>query len=151
MIFGDLENADKYFSLERNIKKGFEFLLNSDLENMPDGKHVIDDDTIYANIQTLKTKPLSEKKWEAHRKYIDIQYVIRGREKMGFGLLKNFNKTVSEYDENKDITFLEGEKYNFINVDKGNFVIFYPDDVHAPMLSVDSCEEIKKVIVKIKI
>jgi len=150
MIFDSLDNADKYFVLGEKIKKGFNFLLSSDLINMPDGRHIIDDE-IYANIQTLTTKPLKEQKWEAHRKYIDIQYVIKGREKMGFGLLKDFNKTIVPYDHDKDITFLDGEKYSYVDVNEGNFVIFYPDDIHAPMLSVKDNEEIKKVIVKVKI
>ncbi len=150
MIFDNLDNAHRYFSLSDNIKKGFEFLINSDLVNMPDGRHIIQGDEIYANVETLTTKPAKEAKWEVHRKYIDIQYVISGKEKMGYGLLNNFNKTVIPYDENKDIAFLEGEKFNFVNVDKGNFVIFFNTDVHAPMLSVENNQQIKKVIVKIK-
>ena len=151
MIFDSLDNAQKYFTLSENLKKGFEFLLNSDLNNLQDGKHIIEGDILYANIQTLKTKPAEEQKWEGHRKYIDIQYVIKGREKMGFGLLKDFNKTLIAYDNEKDITFLDGKNYNYINVNEGNFVIFYPNDIHAPMLSVNNSEEIKKVIVKVKI
>lgn len=151
MISDNLNNAKQYFSLSEKIKRGFEFLLNSDLKNMQDGKHIIDGDEIYANVQTLITKPVEEAKWEAHRKYIDIQYVIKGKEKMGYGILSDFNETVVKYDDDKDITFLNGKNYNYIDVKEGNFVVFYPNDVHAPMLSVSNCEEIKKVIVKIKI
>jgi len=151
MIFDELKNARYYFNFSNNFKEGFQFLLNSDLENLKEGKHIIKGDEIYANIQTLKTKPLEEQKWEVHRKYIDIQYVIKGREKMGFALLKDFNKTISPYDDVKDVAFLEGKNYNYINVQSGNFVIFYPNDVHAPMLSVEDGEEIKKVIIKIKV
>ena len=66
-------------------------------------------------------------------------------------MLNDFDKTVVSYDKNKDVAFLEGKNYNYINVGEGNFVIFYPNDVHAPMLSVKNSEEIKKVIVKIKL
>ena len=69
---------------------------------------------------------------------------------MGYGLLKNF-KTSVEYDDKNDIEFLSGDKFNYINLSKGEFVIFYPDDIHAPVLNVDENKEIKKVIVKIKI
>ena len=149
MIFDNLENKKQYYSLGEKIKKGFGFLINSDLKNLADGKYQIDGDLIFANIQTLNTKPMQEARWEAHRKYIDIQYVISGKEKMGYGVLKDFNKTVIPYDDNKDIVFLEGKNYNFVDVHEGNFVIFYPNDVHAPMLSVENSETIKKVIVKI--
>lgn len=151
MIFDEIKNAHLYFSLNERLKEGFEFLINSDLKNLPDGKHIIKGDKIYANVQSMLSKPFEEQKWEAHRKYIDIQYVIKGREKMGYGLLSDFDKTIIPYDDNKDVTFLEGKNYNYINVKEDSFVIFFPNDVHAPMLCVEEPEEIKKVIVKVKI
>ncbi len=150
MIFDSIENASKYFILGERIKKGFDFLLNTDLENLKPDRYEIENDEIFANVQILTTKNKEDKKWEAHRKYIDIQYLIKGRECMGYGLLQNF-KTSVEYDDKNDIEFLSGDKFNYINLSKGEFVIFYPDDVHAPVLNVDENKEIKKVIVKIKI
>lgn len=150
MIFDSIENASKYFILGERIKKGFDFLLNTDLENLKPNRYEIENDEIFANVQILTTKNKEDKKWEAHRKYIDIQYLIKGQECMGYGFLKNF-KTSVEYDDKNDIEFLSGDKFNYINLSKGEFVIFYPDDVHAPVLNVDENKEIKKVIVKIKI
>lgn len=150
MIFDSIENASKYFILGEKIKKGFDFLLNTDLENLKPDRYEIENDEIFANVQILTTKNKEDKKWEAHRKYIDIQYLIKGRECMGYGLLKNF-KTSVEYDDKNDIEFLSGDKFNYINLSKGEFVIFYPDDIHAPVLNADENKEIKKVIVKIKI
>ncbi len=150
MIFDSIENASKYFILGERIKKGFDFLLNTDLENLKPDRYEIENDEIFANVQILTTKNKEDKKWEAHRKYLDIQYLIKGRECMGYGLLQNF-KTSVEYDDKNDIEFLSGDKFNYINLSKGEFVIFYPDDVHAPVLNVDENKEIKKVIVKIKI
>lgn len=151
MIFDRLKNTSQYNVLGEKIKKGFDFLINTDLKSLPIGKYEIEGNEIFANVQTLKTKPKEDKKWEVHRKYIDIQYVIKGREKMGFGILEDFKNTISPYDNEKDIEFLDGEKFNYIDVYEGDFVIFYPNDVHAPMLSVKNEEEIKKVIVKIAI
>ena len=68
---------------------------------------------------------------------------------MGYGLLENFKEITEKYDENKDVEFLNGDKFNFINMTQGEFIIFYPNDVHAPMLAVDEKQKIKKVIVKI--
>ena len=131
------------------IQKGFEFLINTDLLSLKDGKYEILGDEIFANVQSLETKPKEDKKWEVHRKYIDIQYIIKGCECMGYGLLENFKETVESYDENKDVEFLNGDKFNFINMEQGEFIIFYPNDVHAPMLCVNEKQNIKKVIVKI--
>ena len=148
MIFDNLSNCAQYYEIGA-LKKGFEFLLNTDLKSLKDGKYEIEGDKIFANIQTLKTKPKCDKKWEVHRKYIDIQYVIKGQESIGFGHIKDFKNVITAYDSIRDVEFLEGENYNFLNVEEGNFTVFFPNDVHAPMLAVNGEEMIKKVIVKI--
>lgn len=151
MIYDNLNNCEQYYVLGEKFKKAFEFLKTADLKGIKDGSYEIDGKEIYANIQSLKTKPDDEKKWEVHRKYIDIQYVILGKEKMGYGLLKDYSEIEKSYDNKKDVEFLNGEKFNFIDVEAGNFVIFYPNDVHAPMLASDKPMDIKKVIVKVAI
>lgn len=150
MIFDRLSNSKQYEKLNEKFKIGFDFLKNNNLKEMKDGKYEIAEG-VFANVQSLKTKNKSEKKWEAHKDYIDIQYVIKGQECMGYGILEDFKKVVLPYDKEKDIEFLDGEKFNYIDVNENDFVIFYPNDVHAPMLSVKEDIEIKKVIVKIKI
>lgn len=150
MIFDRLNNSKQYEILGEKFKLGFDFLKNNDLKTLKDGKYVINDE-IYANVQTLTTKNKDEKKWEVHKDYIDIQYLITGKESMGYGILEDFRETVP-YDKTKDVAFLETEKpFNYVNLEENDFVIFYPNDVHSPMLSVDKNIEIKKVIVKIKI
>ena len=69
---------------------------------------------------------------------------------MGYGMFEDFKSSIP-YDDKKDIEFLEGNTFNFINVNQGDFVVFYPQDVHSPMLKVEKNEEIKKVIIKIAI
>ena len=149
MIYDRLKNKEQYYTLHKNFKKAFEFLANTDLKNIEDGSYEIDGKAIYANVQSLKTKLVEDKKWEVHRKYIDIQYIISGKEKMGYGILEDFNEITQKYDTEKDVEFLNGDKFNFVDVQEGDFVIFYPNDVHAPMLSVNEPINVKKVIVKI--
>ena len=144
MIFDDFKNFDLY-DIDETVKN---FILNID-PNISTGRHIISDKA-YINIDEYKTRDDSEIKLEAHRKYIDIQYVITGNECMGYGIYENFKNT-EKYNEDKDVEFLEGKQYNYINVKEGEFVIFYPNDVHAPMLSVQKSENIKKAIVKIAI
>lgn len=150
MIFDRLSNSKQYEKLNEKFKIGFDFLKNNNLKEMKDGRYDIVEG-VFANVQSLKTKNKTEKKWEVHKDYIDIQYVIKGEECMGYGILEDFKKVVVPYDKEKDIEFLDGEKFNYIDVNENDFVIFYPNDVHAPMLSVKEGVEIKKVIVKIKI
>jgi len=158
MIFDKLTNALQYFSLDEKIQKGFEFLMSADLDNMADVRYLIDGKEIYANFISSTTKPITEQKWEAHRKYIDIQYVIEGVERIGFGTLDNFNHIITPYDSEEDVIFLEGCPYNYINLSKGDFAIFFPYDVHAPLLHPDTYNGdikhhnwVRKVIVKIPV
>ena len=155
MILDNIKNAKNYYCLNNGFKKAFEFLVNNDLKNFEDGKYEIDSDNIFLNVQTLTLKPKEELKWEAHKKYIDIQFIIKNREMMGVYDKSEFDKIEKEYDENKDVIFYQNENknYNFVNLKENDFIIFYPQDVHAPMLRVknDKEEKVKKVIVKIKI
>ena len=159
MIFDKLSNAIQYFNLDPKIQRGLEFLMSTDLANLADVRYLIDGKEIYANVQSVMTKPITEQKWEAHRKYIDIQYIIEGVERMGFGTLDDFKQVVVPYDSEEDVIFLEGRPYNYVNLTRGDFVIFFPYDVHAPLLQPDTYNGhqqrksnwVRKVVVKIPV
>ena len=123
MIFDRLSNSKQYEKLNEKFKIGFDFLKNNNLKEMKDGRYDIAEG-VFANVQSLKTKNKTEKKWEVHKDYIDIQYVIKGEESMGYGILEDFKKVVVPYDKEKDIEFLDGEKFNYIDVNENDFVIF---------------------------
>lgn len=149
MITDNIENAYKYYGLGDNFKKGFEFLQNTDLLNLKNGKYEIDSDNIFVSVQDYQTKPESEGKFEAHQKYADIQYIIKGREKLGVTDIENC-KPITFYDEKNDIIFLEG-KGEFFTADENTFLIFMPQDAHMPCISIDNSEYVKKAVVKVKI
>lgn len=148
MILDTLDNYHLYQSINERIAKGFEFLHNTDLDAIPSGKHDIDGDTIFALVQEYQTKPLAECKLESHKKYIDIQYVIRGEEFMGI-TTKN-NQKILEVNEDKDYTFYEGTT-SLVLVSKGMFTIFFPDDLHQPCVQKELASEVKKVVIKVLI
>lgn len=148
MILDTLENYQLYSTINERIAKGFAFLRNTDLDAIPSGKHDIEGDTIFALVQEYPTKPLNECKLESHKKYIDIQYVIRGEEFMGV-TTKN-NQKILEQDEDKDYTFYEGTT-SLVRVSKGMFTIFFPDDLHQPCVQTESAAEVKKVVIKVLI
>ena len=148
MILDTLENYQLYSTINERIAKGFAFLRTTDLDAIPSGKHDIEGDTIFALVQEYQTKPLNECKLESHKKYIDIQYVIRGEEFMGV-TTKN-NQKILEQDEDKDYTFYEGTT-SLVRVSKGMFTIFFPDDLHQPCVQTESAAEVKKVVIKVLI
>ncbi len=145
MIKDNLKNASKYYSLSPRMELAFKFLENNNLNNFKLGQHEIDGDNIYMNIQEYETK-ISDN-LEAHRKYIDIQYMIKGEEKMGVCSLDNLIPTC-EYDEEKDVIFYKGE-CDFELVKENDFIVFYPEDAHLPCQVVEAPKMVKKVVVKV--
>ena len=148
MILDTVENYQLYNSINERIAKGFDFLRTTDLDSLPSGKHDIEGDTIFALVQEYQTKPLNECKLESHKKYIDIQYVIRGEEMMG--VTTQNNQKIIEVNEEKDYTFYEGTT-SLVRVSKGMFTIFFPDDLHQPCVQTESAAEVKKVVIKVMI
>lgn len=147
MIKDNLKNAESYHKLGEGFKKGFEFLKNTVMKNLENGKYQIEGDDIFVSVQDYTTKPQEQGKFEAHKKYADIQFIIKGEEKLGFGDVKNF-KPVTFYDEKNDIIFLEGDG-DFVNAKEGDFVIFMPEDAHMPCIAQNEPSYVKKAVVKV--
>jgi len=149
MITDKLQNASLYYGISEKIAVSLKYLQNTDLSEFQNGKYEIESDEIFAIIQDYNTKPLIEGKFEAHKKYIDIQYIIKGVEKMGYVNINKLKPSV-EYDEEKDIMFFEGGG-DFLTVDEGFFAIFMPEDAHMPGIKSKTSEYVKKAVIKIKI
>ena len=149
MIVDKLSNAEEYYKLGTRIEKAFKYMENTDLAQLETGKYQIDGDNIFALVSEYETKNLEQGLWEAHRKYIDIQYIISGQEKMGYSCLDNM-KTSIEYEEKKDILFVTGQG-DYITVNKGSFALFTPTDAHMPSIKIDYPQSVKKLLLKILI
>lgn len=149
MIIDKIENSHRYKGLNTRIEKTFEYIRNTDLKNIQPGKYEIDGENVFALISDYKTKPESEGKLEAHRKYIDVQYVIEGEELMGYSPLGN-QEILEPYKEENDIIFFKGEK-SFTKVSSGMFAIFFPEDVHMPGISSENISEVKKLVIKVRV
>ena len=78
MIIDKLKNAQNYYALGENFKKAFEYLKNNDLSMLKNGRYEIDGENIFVSVQDYETKQPEEGRWEAHRKYADIQFLIKG-------------------------------------------------------------------------
>lgn len=148
MIFDTLDHMCRYKGMMDRLDQAFDFLLKEDMAVLPAGRIDIDGDELYVLVQEFTTRPIEQGKWEAHRKYIDVQCVVAGRERMGFAQLQTMQ--VGEYIPEKDFVPMTG-KGHFVDVFAGAFVVFFPEDGHMPCLAVDAPEAVKKVVVKIKI
>lgn len=149
MIIDTIANASKYFSAHPLFPKAFEFINATNLATAADGKSEIAEDlkAIFSNAPG-KTKEASCSKFECHNKNIDIQVCIKGIETIGW---KPRAKCVTEngsYNEEKDVQLYSDAPDTFFQLTDGQFVIFFPEDVHAPMIGEG---EIKKLVIKVKI
>lgn len=148
MIFDQLKNSHLYYPLGERLTKALQYLSQTDFTNVEPGTYEIDGENIFAIVQLYNTKPLSSAKWEAHKKYIDIQYIVSGKEKMGFTDSKRVI-VLQEYHAGNDLTLYKGEG-NYLIADEGQFAIFFPTDIHIPQLALNIPREVKKVVVKVK-
>ncbi len=149
MVIDNLKNAKFYYTLGKHIKKGLKYLQTTDFSKIENGKYEIDGENIFAVVNTYDTKPQDACQWEAHKKYIDIQYVAEGSEKIGYVNIKGL-KIISDYNADNDIMFLKGSG-NILTFESGMFILFTPTDAHMPGLKAGEAQIVKKVVVKVKI
>jgi biofilm protein TabA len=149
MILDHLQNATTYSPLHPLFNRAFSFLKETDFTKLPEGRHEIDGDNLIAIHQSYPTKPEDQGKWEAHRKYIDIQYLLAGRERLGIAPIHTM--TVAEdYNPETDLTFFTGTG-QFLPLETNHFAIFYPHDVHMPSLRLLSVSQVTKCVMKVRI
>lgn len=146
MIIDSLSNAKKYFSLNPRFEKAFKFLADTDLNNLAEGKHDIDGSEIYANAMVREGLAPENAKFEAHDKYIDIQVCISGNESFGWSNRADCKNIKDAYNAEKDVIFYGDKPDTYVGIKPGQFAIFFPHDVHAPLVGKG---EIKKVVLKV--
>jgi len=150
MILDTLENIELYKSLSKNLYDGLSF-LKSATTGISIGVHDINSD-VYAIVSEYPTVAEFERGYEAHRHVIDIQYPIRGLERVKWSPLGEMKINI-EYDEQKDRTFYKSPSLlgTEVIIGDGIFAIMFPNDAHSPQHFVGKSELIKKITVKIRI
>ncbi len=147
MIVDKLSNATLYQRLTPRISIALEYLQSTDFSKLEPGKYEVAGKEIYALVSAYNTKKLEDARWEAHRKYLDIQYVIEGAEQMGFTPIDNL-KQVDEYSQEKDILFFTGSG-DYVTIEAGMFAFFFPQDGHQPCVEIGESKLVKKVVIKV--
>lgn len=151
MIYDTKENLQNYKGISKNLDLALDYLERADLSGMEAGRYEIDGSHVFALVQAPQTRPQEQCRWEAHKKYIDIQYLIDGQETIGFQ--KTEAMVISEaYNAEKDLVFFRenGEGF-FPRLVPGSFVICFPTDAHKPLICEGEPQSIKKVIVKVEV
>lgn len=150
MIIDSLANARRYYSVHPLFEKAFAYINSVDLASIEPGKYEIDGDqlrAIYSNKAGMSAAE-SILKFECHDVHIDIQVCINGKETIGWKPRNSCLASKGEYNAEKDVSFYNDAPDTYFDLRDDQFVIFFPEDVHAPMIAEDL---VRKLVIKVKI
>ncbi|MDZ4286579.1 MAG: YhcH/YjgK/YiaL family protein [Prosthecobacter sp.] len=151
MIHDTLDNSARYEVLSPRFAKAFAFLRSVD-GTQALGRHDIDGDHVFALVQKYATKPVESALFEAHRQYIDVQFVHSGRETILWAPLASMREETMAYDPAKEAALFKlVPDVTPLHLSAGHFTILYPEDAHAPCVQWEGAAEVFKVVVKVAV
>ena len=149
MIIDTIANASKYFSLHPSFAKAFDYINQNNVATLADGIYETPEGLkVIVNTGMGKTAEASLAKFECHDKNIDIQLCVKGLETMAWKPREKCQTPNGDYNPDKDVRFFSDAPDTSFQLTDGQFAVFFPEDVHAPMIGDG---EIKKVVIKVKI
>ncbi|MDR0641972.1 MAG: YhcH/YjgK/YiaL family protein [Treponema sp.] len=149
MILDRSANFKLYGGLGPEFKAAFEFIRANRFEKAAPGRHALEGDMYYM-LQQYETRPESEGFFEAHRAYIDLQYMVSGRERHNYANIAALEAR-DAYNAEKDLAVYDGKGCGFV-LNQGFFVVYFPEDAHMPNLWVDgNPASVVKLVVKIPV
>lgn len=149
MIYDNLSNIDLYKGLSEDIYVGLAFLKQAkpDIEN---GVYQLNP-RVKAIVSEYETKTANDFGYEAHKRFVDIQYVLNGEEKVCCLPIEKLKET-KVYSEEIDAAFYKSDMQPMeMTIGDGYFAVFFSQDGHMPQLCVDKPQAVKKVVVKVEI
>ena len=151
ITFDTIENAGVYRGLYERLSKAFDILIKHNFDKKQQGRYEVDGEKLFYIVANYTTKPIEQCKLEAHEEYVDIQFIVKGCEQIGYSNTAGL-KVKTPYDADKDLIFYHvPENLNFLKMQAGSFAIFFPDKAHLPCCQIGTPCEVKKVVFKVKI
>lgn len=142
--------STKYDYLSEKFKAGYKWLAETDIKALADGSYPILGDEVVASVQSYTTEPAEKRRFEAHNKYFDIQYIAEGQEY--FGVCRREGLKESEARPEKDLYFFEDpELSGMILLREGDLIVVEPEEAHKPKCAAGAPMKVKKVVIKVKI
>ena len=150
MIIDTLANAGKYHGVHPLFAQAFQFVNSQDLTALEPGNYEVAGEEVKAVLMDKPGKTAAEslEKFECHEKHIDIQVLIQGEEQIGWKPRADCKEPKGSYNPEKDVLFYQDSPDMYFQLKPGQFVILFPEDVHAPMISDGN---IKKLVIKVKV
>jgi len=152
MIFDRLDKLNSYKGISKNLDTAIDYLVKNDAGKLPEGKHPVDGDRVIVQVMSYETKDPAAGKYEAHRKYIDIQLVLDGKESCWATSLENLQPS-EPFIEDRDLGFYKNAAVPeaFLPLTPDVFAIFFPHDAHKPSCDFEGKRRLRKVVVKVAV
>lgn len=150
MVLDTINNAHRYYGLGPRFVRAFEYLASTDFHALEKGKYEIEGDELFAIVNEYDTVDPSGEQMESHKKYIDIQYIVKGAELIGHDFLRQQIPSKA-YSETEDYMLFAEKPAFFTRLDQHHFAIFFPTDLHMPNLRIDQPAAVKKVVIKLAV
>ena len=147
MIIDLLKNSARIENLNPYFKQAFDYLKSLDFTKLEAGKTELDGDSLFVMVNDTNLKTKDAAKLEVHNKYIDIQIPVSCAESFGWKERTKCKSVNAPFDEEKDFEFYDDVPTTYFTLQSGEFVIFFPEDGHAPCIGEGS---IRKIIIKVK-
>lgn len=148
MIIDHLTRYRYYLHVAPQLQSGFDFLQRPDLNSLPDGRHDIAGDELFAIVARGQGRGRAAAPLEYHRRYIDIQYVVAGEDDIGWLATDACQLVREPYQSSNDIGFFNDMPQAWLRLQPGYFTIFLPSDAHAPLAGTES---VHKVVIKVAV
>jgi biofilm protein TabA len=150
MITSTLAYLHWYKTISPNFEKAIDYVLSTDFRTLEPGKYSVDGENVMAIVNEYTTKPAAECDPESHRDYADIQLMVTGAEKFGYLPFRNQQAT-TPYRPEKDVAFysIPEAEMNYITLEQGEFIIFFPQDIHQPEIFSQQPALVRKVVMKV--
>lgn len=149
MIFSTI-HSEKYKHYPAAIRKAVEYLKDRYFAAMEPGVYEIQGKDMYAQVFDAETGPLTERRPESHRQYLDVQFLVTGEEALGFTPWQAGYPVAEEIPERDLIFYASVQDEGFIQSRPGDFCVFFPGDIHRPQVCVGAPQTVRKVVVKVR-
>ncbi len=127
----------------------FEFLERESTLQLPAGRHDVGDDRWYVMVIRTDSRPEDAAEFESHRKYLDIQFLVSGRETIGVAPIADLTETAAYNDAKDVILYGIPASYSRLAMEPGRFAVFFPEDGHMPNCHLGGPHPLHKVVLKI--
>lgn len=150
MIYDRFENLNLYCQPGTPLHRALVYARDV-ARTVADGRMDIDGNRLYASVATYETGSREERRFEAHKKYIDVQVLLEGEECIDVSLEKDL-PTLEAYDEKKEVMFLKAPQHvASLPMKPGYFAVFYPPDTHRPGCHLLEKRRVRKIVMKVAV